>query len=79
MPSDRDWETNGFTGGNSGNGSVITIKISMVDASSDTGGADDQINGNLVSNWGYNQANTTYLNNDPTGSIITAEISQSQS
>lgn len=74
-----DVKTNGVQGANSDNGSVITVKVTMSDASADDGGADDQINGNLVSNWGYNKPNTTYLNNDAVGTITTAEVSQSQS
>lgn len=74
-----DVKTNGTAGSNNANGNVITIVATMSDASSDTGGADDQINGNLVSNWGYKKPNQTYLNNDAVGSITTAEVSQSQS
>jgi len=74
-----DVKTNGTAGSNGANGNVITVKVTMSDASSDDGGADDQINGNLVSNWGYNKPNQTYLNNDAVGTITTAEVSQSQS
>ena len=74
-----DVKTNGTAGSNAANGNVITVKVTMSDASADDGGADDQINGNLVSNWGYNKPNTTYLNNDAIGVITTAEVSQSQS
>ena len=42
-----DVKTNGVQGANSDNGSVITVKVTMSDASADDGGADDQINGNL--------------------------------
>jgi len=72
-------KTNGTAGSNAANGNVITVKVTMSDASSDDGGADDQINGNLVSNWGYNKPNQNYLNNDAVGTITTAEVSQSQS
>lgn len=74
-----DVKTDGSAGSNSGNGYIITIKASMVDASADDGGAEDSMDGNLVSNWGYNKPNTTYLNNDAVGTITTAEVSQSQS
>ena len=74
-----DVKTNGTAGSNAANGNVITVKVTMSDASSDTGGADDQINGNLASIVGYSKPNTTYLNNDAVGTIVTAEVSQSQS
>ena len=74
-----DVKTNGTAGSNAANGNVITVKVTMSDASADEAGADDQINGNLVSTWGYSKPNTTYLNNDAVGTITTAEVSQSQS
>lgn len=74
-----DVKTDGLAGSNSGNGYIITIKASMVDASADTDGAADTMDGNLVSNWGYYKPNQTYLNNDAVGTITTAEVSQSQS
>ena len=72
-------KTNGVTGSNGDNGRIVDIKITLSDASADDGGADDQINGNLVFNWAYNKPNTTYLNNDSIGTITTSEVSSSQS
>ena len=72
-------KTNGGAGSNGANGNVVTIKVTMSDASADDGTAVDTINGNLASTWGYKKPNTTYLNNDAIGTLTPAEVSQSQS
>ena len=72
-------KTNGGAGDNAANGNEITIKATMTDAASDDGTAADTMDGNLVSNWGYNKPNQNHLNNDACGTINTAEVSQSQS
>lgn len=72
-------KADGAAGANGDVGDVVTFKVTMSDAASDDGSANDTINGNLSSTWGYKKPNTTQLNNDAVGTLTPAEVSQSQS